>query len=69
MEGSPGLVKKKKKKLSHIQIRCNLLDFHSLLSFLLSFQTIIIFNASIKKRQISTLLEERTGKPLVCFLH
>ena len=29
----------KRKTLSHIQIRYNLLDFHSLLSFLLSFQT------------------------------
>ena len=38
MEGSPGVVKKRK-KLSHIQIRCNLLDFHSLFSFLLYFQT------------------------------
>ena len=31
--------REEKEKLTHIQIRCNLLDFYSFPSFLLSFQT------------------------------
>ena len=47
MEGSPARGREEKKKLTHIQIRCNWLNFYSFLSFLLSFQTNVSEDSSL----------------------
>ena len=39
--------REEKEKLTHIQIRCNLLDYYSFLSFLLSFQTNVPEDSSL----------------------
>ena len=46
MEDSPG-GREEKEKLTHIQIRCKILDFYSFLSFLLSFQINVSEDSSL----------------------